>query len=128
MKFEEFKKLIICYKAAITGESSFSVDIARFWYNKYFKYYDAEELDKVFDYLIKSANQYTKFRIADIFNGIIEFYGFLLHEEVDRCREIIKEAKKNKIYFDTATLPKISFNYSVPNKRAWLIALKEEKC
>ena len=94
-----FKQLIIRTRDSINPSVKIPSTTVDFWFDKYFKFYDKETLERIFDYIGGTHDYWPSInKILDIFR---EFgYNPPLHEQIELMKKGIvsfipaKETKK----------------------------------
>jgi hypothetical protein len=123
MTFDKFKDLIIFLKNSLNPSINLNERTVKTWYDLYFKYYEEERVEKVFKHLARSGQELTLQNIVDSF---VEFEGYFLPDEVEKCIKIIKQAKVEGKKIRENFYPILKETYDLPLAEAWELAFKKE--
>ncbi len=119
MTYDEFQELMVIYKNSVTPEIELKAPTVKYWYEHYFKFYEKEVFEKCINQLIKDRVRPV---LVDMLQGFKEFYGYNLHEEVEKSLNIMKQAETEQIKVSERVYPKLKDNYSLPISDAWTLA------
>ena len=122
MSKEDFKQAVIDLKNSVNPYLSLTASTINYWFDRYFKDYPEERLQKTFDYI---AINKLSFDLNSILDTEKEFFGYNLFSEIEKSLEIIKQASKEGIKVSEHKYPKLSTTYPLPKAEAWQITIKK---
>jgi len=93
LKYPEFEELTIILKNSVNPSQQLNPRTIKFWWDEYFKFYEVERLKKVFKFLAESGTELT---LKNLLGAVEEFYGYLLHKEVEKANKIKEYGKVGK--------------------------------
>lgn len=121
ISFSQFQELVIKTKNSISPTLNLHSGTVQAWYNIYFRFYELEDLEKVFMSLAETGGELT---LKNLLDKCKEWYGYNLHEEVAHCLKIMEQAKTEGKEIRINMYPKLKTNYRIPRSYAWETAFK----
>lgn len=124
MIYKQFEDLIIFLKNSVNPDYQLNKRTIEIWYKEYFQYYEEEQLKKVFKHMAENETQPI---LKNILENIVKFYGFLLHEEVNKAQKIYDQAIKENAEVGENNIPVLSLNLDRPQRQAWNWVVKNKR-
>lgn len=123
MTYPDFENQIIFLKNSVSPETQLNTFTVKQWYEIYFKFYEKEQLEKVFRWMAETGIQPL---LKNILESIEQYYGYQLHREIEKARKIVEQAKLEKVDYKNG-IPELTKYLDRPQKQAWDYVMKEEK-